>query len=159
MPPAASCSVQATDTAISATRERSIPRPMTTSPMATPRMPRIETLRTRLRRLFVGQKAWQRDREDGAQQQRQTEDDLFLAQPPEDFHLGLRRRTARPRIKDRRRRLSATVAGFLLDDAVLLLERALDAGLPITWIALYCLRAKRQKLRARKFAQPTHGQG
>ena len=39
--------------------------------------------------LLVGQEAGQRDGEADAQQHRQTEDDLFLAQAPEDLHAGL----------------------------------------------------------------------
>ena len=48
----------------------------------------METLRTRLSRLSGRQEARQGDGEAEAQQQRQTEDDLLLAQAPRSLHAG-----------------------------------------------------------------------
>jgi hypothetical protein len=56
MPAVASCSDQATEMAISATSERSMPRPMTTTSIPSPRMPSTATLRTSDSRLALDRK-------------------------------------------------------------------------------------------------------
>jgi hypothetical protein len=60
-----------------ATIARSMPRPITTSPMPSPKIPRIETLRTSAIRL-PGEKIVQRERENDEQERCEGEDDAFL---------------------------------------------------------------------------------
>ena len=84
-PSVASWNVQATEIAMRATSERSMPRPITTSAMAMPSMPRRNAAQQR-EKILRGQESGQQDREDRKQQDRKQKDDLLLTEGKAPFH-------------------------------------------------------------------------
>ena len=83
MPSFSICRYQATDMAMIATTERSMPRPMMIIAMPTARMPSTLTLRTIATRLSAEKKPRRPTDADQEQQDRQGEDDPLLGHAAE----------------------------------------------------------------------------